>query len=202
MPDTVLQGLSLNPLDNSMSLRLLFHCTDEETGSENFLAGTVTRQESGCSGMQSYVHGGPRTSPRKPLQTEAIPHLAPSRLHTRHLCVAVLPLHPLPPPHPTHRCAPPRRSRALHWPKPTMRINSILGTALAVCSQKRPPGGAFSGLAVLVRWPWEAHICPAGAPAQSKQGAGSPRALEIRPGQNISGGRAEEQKRRVPGRVA
>lgn len=38
------------------------------------------------------------------------------------------------------------------------------------------------GLAVLARWPWEAHICPAGAPAQSKQGARSPRALEIRLG--------------------
>lgn len=41
-------------------------------------------------------------------------------------------------------------------------------------------------LAVLARWPWEAHICPAGAPAQSKQGARSPRALEIRVGENIS----------------
>lgn len=46
---------------------------------------------------------------------------------------------------------------------------------LPACSQETPPGGVFPNLAALVRWPWEDHICLAGAPAQSKQWPRAPR---------------------------
>lgn len=50
------------------------------------------------------------------------------------------------------------------------------------------------GLAVLARWPWEAHICPAGAPAQKQTGSQEPQGLEIRLGRIYPKARAEEQR--------